>query len=201
LVGFLSQETPQISTNGIVQDVISRLNGMSLIDLQSENSPCHSLDVHEDTFVTQNTSYNSVDDSLLCEEHLDFSADERAEADRNYKTLKHSEKLDRLFLILEIIVELFEVDLSVFLVKRSFHPQKALSLKSYRPLIVSVLWRTSTVRGIGYVNDICRRIIALYAKCFVHKIDFNKRNVVAVSIIEYRQKVSLVLFGVGGERT
>jgi hypothetical protein len=160
---------------------------ISLKDLQSEDSSCYSSDIHEDTLVTLSTPSNIVDDCLHCEEYADISADERAEDDKNYRTLKHDEKLNRLFLVLEIIVELFEVDMSVFLVKRSFHLRKALSHHSYKPLIVSVLWKTSTVQGIGQLNSICGCIIGLYAKCFVHKIRFNQRNVVAVSIIEYEQ--------------
>jgi hypothetical protein len=158
-----------------VDGIISELNDIiSLKDLQSEDLPCHSLAVFEDPLVTPN---------ITTEELLDVSADERAEANKNYTTLSHDEKLNRLFIVLEVIVELLEIDLSVFLVKHSFQLRKALIHRSYRPLIVSVLWRTNAVRGIGHLNGICRCIIALYAKCFVHKINFNKWNVVVVSII------------------
>jgi hypothetical protein len=158
-----------------VDYIISELNDIiSFKDLQSEDLPCHSSTVCEDPLVTLN---------ITTEEDLDFSAYERAEANKNYTTLSHDEKLNRLFIVLEVIVELLEIDLSVFLVKHSFQLRKALIQHFYRPLIVSVLWRTSTVQGIGHLNHICRCIIALYAKCFVHKINFKKQNVIAVSII------------------
>jgi hypothetical protein len=169
---------------------------ISVKDLQSEDSSFHSTDVHEDTLPG-----NIVNDPLHCEERLDFSADERGEAEKNYRTLKHDEKLNRLFLVLEIIVELFEVDMSVFLVKRSFDLRKALCYQLYRPLVVSVLWKGTTVKGIGHLNGICRCIISLYAKCFVHKIRVNQRNVVAVSIIEYEQHRLTSSFGRDSEKT
>lgn len=156
-------------------DIISKLNDIILFkDLQSEDLPCHSSAVCEDSLVTLN---------VTTEEVLDFSADERAEADKNYATLSHDEKLNRLFVVLELVVELLEIDLSVFLVKHSFQLRKALVHHSYRPLIVSVLWRTSMVQGIGHMNNICRCVISLYAKCLVHKINFNKWNVIRVSIL------------------
>jgi hypothetical protein len=166
-----------------VDGIISELNDIiSFKDLQSEDLPCHSSAVCEDPLVTPN----------IAEGLLDVSADERAEANKNYTTLSHDEKLNHLFIVLEIIVELLEIDLSVFLVKRSFQLRKALIHCSYRPLIVSVLWRTNTVQGIGHLNGICRSIIALYAKCFVHKINFNKWNVIAVSIIGFQYHILCV---------
>lgn len=155
--------------------IIYELNDIILFkDLQNEDLPCDSSAVCEHPVATVNTA---------TEELLDVSADERAEANKNYTTLSHDEKLNRLFTVLEVIVELLEIDLSVFLVKHSFQLRKALIHRSYRPLIVSVLWRTSTVQGIGRLNGICRCIIALYAKCFVRNIGFNKWNVIAVSMI------------------
>jgi hypothetical protein len=183
LFDYFLQDTPLISSSGIVQDIICKLNDILPRDLQSGDLPSHSLDVHEDMLVTLSAPNNIVHDSLDCEEHLSFCTVERSEAGKNYGTLKHSEKLNRLFVVLEIIVELFEADMSVFLVKRSFNLQKALSHQSYKPLIVSVLWKTGTVQEIGHLNYICRCIIGLYARCFVHKIRFKQRNVITVSII------------------
>jgi hypothetical protein len=134
----------------------------------------------EEALVTLNST---LEDSLSGEDGLDSPADERAEADEACTTLSHDEKVNRLFIVLEIIVELFEIDLSVFVVKRSFQLRKALIHRSYQPLMVTVLWATSTVQGVGHLNGICRCIIALYAKCFLHKINFKKRNVIGVSII------------------
>jgi hypothetical protein len=163
-----------------VDGIISELNDViSFKGLQSEDLPCHSSAVCEDPSVTLN---------ITTEELLDVSADERGEASKYYTTLSHDEKLNRLFIVLDLIVELLEIDLSVFLVKRSFQLRRALIHHSYRPLIVSVLWRTSTVQGIGHLNGICRCIIALYANCFVHKINFDKWNVIAVSIIGYQHR-------------
>jgi hypothetical protein len=173
---FSSQDTPQLTANGIVDDVLSKLNDMIMFnDFQSEDLPYGSQTVCEDPPVTANGSSGGL---------LDICADERAEADKNYSTLSREEKLNRLFIVLEVIVDLLEIDLCVFLVKHSFQVRKALSHQSYRPLIVSVLWRTNMLKGIGHLNGICRHIVALYAKCFVHNMNFNKWNVIAVSIID-----------------
>ncbi|XP_021931674.1 uncharacterized protein LOC110835608 isoform X2 [Zootermopsis nevadensis] len=174
LTNTLGEDTPHISRNGIVLDAIYNLK-----DLQNEDLGFNSSDVHEDTLVTHSTPNNIVDDGLHCEEYPEGSAYERAEADKNFNTLKDNEKLNRLFRVLEIIVKLFEVDISVFLVKQSFQLQKALRNQLYRPLIVSVLWGTSTVHEIGHLNANCRYIIDLYANCFFHKICYNQRNIVA----------------------
>jgi hypothetical protein len=171
---FSSQGTPHLAANGIVDDVLSKLNDVIVFSgLQSEDLPYCSRTVCEDPSVTLNGSTGGL---------LDIGADERAEADKNYSTLSREEKLNRLFIVLEIIVELLEIDLCVFLVKHSFQLRKALTHRSYRPLIVSVLWRTSMPEGIGHLNGICRHIVALYAKCFGHNMNFNKWNVIAVSI-------------------
>ncbi|PNF40936.1 hypothetical protein B7P43_G08843 [Cryptotermes secundus] len=175
LTSTLIENTPCLSDSGIVDGIIYELNDMiTFKDLKNEDLPCDSSAVCEDPLVTLNTA---------TEELLDVSAEERAEANKNYATLSHDEKLNRLFIVLEVIVELLEIDLSVFLVKHSFQLRKALIHRSYRPLIVSVLWRTNTVQGIGRLNGICRCIISLYAKCFVHNISFNKWTVIAVSTI------------------
>jgi hypothetical protein len=158
-----------------VDDVISKLNDVILYeDSQSEELPCCSQAVYED----QSAAANVTTEGLL-----DLSADERAEAAKNYSTLSRDEKLNRLFIVLEMIVELLEIDLSVFLVKHSFQLRKALFHRTSRPLIASALWRTNMAKEIGYLNGLSRSIIALYAKCFVQNMNFNKWSVIAVSTI------------------
>jgi hypothetical protein len=182
VVEFPSQNTPHLSANGIVDDVISKLNDMILLnDLQSEDSSYRSQTVCEDTSVTVTGTTGE----------LDICADEQVEVNKNYSTLSRDEKLNRLFIVLEIIVELLEIDLCVFLVKHSSQLREALVHRSCRPLIVSVLWRTSMLKKIGHPNGVCRRIIALYTKCFVHNMNFNRWNALAVSIIGHQQLASL----------
>ncbi|XP_069705287.1 uncharacterized protein [Periplaneta americana] len=159
--------TPEISSNGIFMDVISKLYDMtSSTDEQSEPSDSVCVDKDE------------------CEDILnkpDFDGDyiEAFTEKNSFKTLSSNEKLDRLFLILDIIVELMEDDLSVFLVKNRFELRKKLIQPAFRPLVVSVLWRNSTDQAIGHLNPVCKRIIDIHKNCFSMGITYTKRRVIA----------------------
>ena len=139
--------------------------------------PSPSDKIDEDSGMTFVNSTDGYFDDIA--QH--FAAHEAEEKERNFKTLDVSEKIERLFLLMDLLVEILELDLSVFVVKRSYNMKNALRNHSFRPLIVFTVWRTSTKEGIGHVNQLCKLIIQLYIRCQQLRMDFEKISIMKVS--------------------
>ncbi|XP_058830239.1 uncharacterized protein LOC131689279 [Topomyia yanbarensis] len=78
----------------------------------------------------------------------------------DFELLSREEKLERLFLVLQILVKILELDLSMWIMR---HPHKAkenMINENRQPLIASVLWHEHST--VGEVNSLVKRIINLY---------------------------------------
>lgn len=78
----------------------------------------------------------------------------------DYDLLERDDKLERLFMVLQILVKILESDLTMWILR---HPHKAkenMIHPNRKPLIASLLWHEHST--VGEVNCLIKRIIALY---------------------------------------
>lgn len=78
----------------------------------------------------------------------------------DYDLLERDDKLERLFLVLQILVKILESDLTMWILRHPHNAKENMIHPNRKPLIASVLWYEHST--VGEVNSIIKRILALY---------------------------------------
>lgn len=71
-----------------------------------------------------------------------------------------SERFERLFIVLSILVKILELDLAMWILRHPHKTKENMQKDTRKPLLVSVLWNEHST--VGEVNSFVRRIVALY---------------------------------------
>ncbi|XP_065088134.1 uncharacterized protein LOC135709673 [Ochlerotatus camptorhynchus] len=77
----------------------------------------------------------------------------------DYDLLERDDKLERLFLVLQILVKILESDLTMWILRHPHNVKENMIHPSRKPLIASLLWHEHS--NVGEVNSLIKRIIAL----------------------------------------
>lgn len=96
-----------------------------------------------------------------------------------YTKLSRNEKIDRLFIVLNLLVKLMEINLSIWIVRYPFETRKSMSNSNTCPLIAHLLWKGKD--DCGEANTMIRNIIKVFATCIWIDFPNDKIDIVAVS--------------------
>ncbi|XP_053687470.1 uncharacterized protein LOC128736972 [Sabethes cyaneus] len=95
----------------------------------------------------------------------------------DFELLSRVDKLDRLFLVLQILVKIFEMDLAMWILRHPHKTKENMIKPNRQPLIASLLWHEDS--GVGEVNALIKRIIGLYVN--VNGLNYPEENIQVVS--------------------
>ncbi|XP_062541463.1 uncharacterized protein LOC134209498 [Armigeres subalbatus] len=85
----------------------------------------------------------------------------------DFDLLTREDKLDRLFLVLQILVKILEYDLVMWILRHPHNAKENMFNSSRMPLIAVLLWNENST--VGEINPLIKRIIVLYVNvCAVH---------------------------------
>lgn len=103
--------------------------------------------------------------------------------------LSRDEKIDRIFIILNLLVKLMEIDLSIWIVRYPFQTRKHMCNITTCPLIAHLLWKG---KDCGEMNVIIRNILELFMTCLWIDFPDDKIDILAVSELYCNDKSSSV---------
>ncbi|EAT40550.1 AAEL007729-PA [Aedes aegypti] len=78
----------------------------------------------------------------------------------DFDMLSREDKLDRLFLVLQILVKILEYDLTMWILRHPHNVKENMINPNRMPLIAALLWNENST--VGETNSLIKRIIALY---------------------------------------
>lgn len=105
-------------------------------------------EIQSQTHTAVNIEFNKIDDKQECSK--DSSV---------FGKLPKYIRIQRLILILELIVDLLERDLAIWISKNFTHPRKHI-MRKQKPLVAWMLWQNSVIHS-GLVNNNCRQIFQI----------------------------------------
>lgn len=77
-----------------------------------------------------------------------------------FKDLPRTEKFERLFLILDVIVRILEYDTSIFIIKHSHKFATSINNDRIKPLICSVIWKE--YESVVIINSTMKMLISIF---------------------------------------
>ncbi len=95
-----------------------------------------------------------------------------------YMKLSRHEKIDRIFIVLNLLIKLCEIDLSLWIHRYPFQTRKFMMNPNTCPLIAQLLWKGN---GCGECNTIMRDIIKLFTVSVWIDFPDDKTDTLAVS--------------------
>lgn len=95
-----------------------------------------------------------------------------------YMKLTRNEKIDRLFVVLNLLVKLMEMDLSLWMQRYPFQIRNFMSNPDTCPLIVHLLWKG---RDCGEMNGMLRDVLKLFTTAVWIDFPNDKTDILAVS--------------------
>lgn len=91
-----------------------------------------------------------------------FLWDAQIEAKSSFNNFQTDEKLERIFLVVDLLVQILENDLAMFIVRNSNKLFTCLNSKKRRPLICSVLWQDN--ESVILINETIKKVISIFVK-------------------------------------
>ena len=95
----------------------------------------------------------------------------------DFNLLKRQDKLQRLFLVLQLLVKILELDLSVWILKYPKQTKYFMEVESKKPMIASLIWNDNSS---GDTNAFIKRVIGIYVNAI--SLDFPSRDVDELSV-------------------
>ncbi|XP_055628600.1 uncharacterized protein LOC129770037 [Toxorhynchites rutilus septentrionalis] len=95
----------------------------------------------------------------------------------DFDLLNRDDQLERLFLVLQVLVKILEIDLAMWILRHPHKTKENLIKPTRRPLVASLLWHDHSI--IGEVNTFIKRIINLYVN--VVALSYPDENIKVVS--------------------
>lgn len=96
-----------------------------------------------------------------------------------YSNLTRKEKIDRLFVVLNLLVKLMEIDLSIWMQRYPFRTRHFMSVHDTCPLIVHLLWKG---KQCGETNMLMRDVLKLFTISVWIDFPADKTDILAVRL-------------------
>lgn len=91
-----------------------------------------------------------------------FLWDAQIEAKSSFNNFQTDEKLERIFLVVDLLLQILENDLAMFIVRNSNKLFTRLDSKKQRPLICSVIWQDN--ESVILINETIKKVISIFFK-------------------------------------
>lgn len=95
----------------------------------------------------------------------------------SFDKFKRETKLERIFLVLDLLVQILENDLAMFIIRNSNKLQTSLKNSARRPLICSVIWKE--YESVMVINNTIKKIVKLFIQIIGG--DYPKSNIEVIS--------------------
>lgn len=96
-----------------------------------------------------------------------------------YTKLTRNEKIDRLFIVLNLLVKLMEIDLSIWMQRYPFQTRLFMSNPNTCPLIAHLLWKG---KDCGEINVMIRDVLKLFTMSVWIEFPNDKTDILAVRL-------------------
>ena len=98
-----------------------------------------------------------------------------------FNSFDRSDKFNRIFVVLDLLLRVLESDLSIFMIKYSSRLSSSLSSETRSPLIATVVWQNFD--DININNSTIKLIIKIYVNMVALDYPPNKIQIISVSTI------------------